>query len=499
MPPSTTTDAGSTPQRRLGWATVLIPVAAMLAVGFWGLNRGSMWQDEEATFDAARRPWGELWSMVHHVDIVHFAYYALMHLWLDISPTEVWMRVPSVLATAASAGLIAAIGARLIGRRAGLLSGLVFATIPFVSFYAQEGRSFALVCAAVLAGCYFLVRAVGAVGTGRRSAIWWFGYAVAMVAAQTLHEFAILALPAHAITLLVSRAPLKTWWRWAGCALVCVLAVAPLAWYSQRQSQQVSWLNRPSWSTVSQLAATFFGPTTAATVLVLITVLAGLIVRRRSGELRIAALALPLMIAPPALLLIVSLVHPLFVDRYVLYSVAGVALLAGAGLDWLAGLLPWRRPADLVCLIVVAGVFIAQLAPLREVRTIGSRNNDLAGAARAVGEGARPGDGVIFMPSKYRAAALAYPHAFLDTRDLAVAQSPTKSDNLRGIDKSRRAVRRAMRATDRIWVVGRSGLKARSNESGAVNERAVLKQDFTMVRSVSVHGMEIGLFVRNGR
>ncbi|MDX2778041.1 hypothetical protein PV379_12050 [Streptomyces caniscabiei] len=51
------------------------------------------------------------------------------------------------------------------------------------------------------------------------------------------------------------------------------------------------------------------------------------------GQIRLPALALPLLIVPGLLLLLLAPVKPLFVDRYVLYSAIGCALLLGAWID----------------------------------------------------------------------------------------------------------------------------------------------------------------------
>lgn len=182
------------------WLMVLLPVVSMLAIGLWGVDRGSMWQDEEATYEVSRRSVAEIWSMVHTIDIVHAFYYLLIHAWSWFGDGEVWIRIPSVVASAASAGLIALIGRRLVSSRAGLVAGLLFSALPFVSFYAQEARSFALVAALVLLATYCLLRSVQTPRTG-----WWLGYAAASATAVVMHEFAVLAVAAHAVMLLFGR------------------------------------------------------------------------------------------------------------------------------------------------------------------------------------------------------------------------------------------------------------------------------------------------------
>lgn len=478
------------------WLPVAIASAVMLALASWGLNRGSMWQDEGATFQVSQRTVPQILAMVHHVDVVHAAYYLAMHAWMSLGGGEVWMRVPSLLGAVASAALVAALATRLANARVGLGAGLLFAATPLVSFYAQEGRSFALVCAAVLAGTYCLLRAA----TGSRW--WWAGYLLAMLVAVALHEFAVLALAAHGVTLLLSRVGRPTWIWWGGAVLLCGLAVAPVAVVSIRQSRQVNWLTRPGLSTVGDLAHQFLGTTLWVLIPVLVLVGIGVSLPARPGEFRLAAVAAPLLVVPPVLLLTASLLQPLFHERYVLFAVAGVPLLAAAGIERVVSRTVHgeaaTRAAWLAMVVIPAAVFALQLPQHQDLRTLKSRNNDLAGAAAVIQRGARPGDAVIFMPARYRAAALAYPVAFTAVKDVALAQTPVQAADLRGVDGSRRAVKKAMLAQDRIWVVGRSDLKVRAGEKGPRNEQAVLRAHFTQVESVPVHGMEVALYVPKG-
>jgi mannosyltransferase len=108
-----------------------------------------------------------------NVDAEHGAYYLLM--WPIVhgaaallgSPivdtfgtAEVVLRLPSLLVMTAAAAGVAALGRRLHSPRAGLLAGLVFAVLPEVSRYAQEGRSYAFVLACAVLASYLLVRAL---------------------------------------------------------------------------------------------------------------------------------------------------------------------------------------------------------------------------------------------------------------------------------------------------------------------------------------------------
>jgi mannosyltransferase len=489
------------------WPVPAACALVMLLVGLWGLDRGSMWQDEAATFEVAHRSVAEILAMLRKVDVVHGLYYLFMHVWLLPGGGEVWMRVPSVLGMAVAAGAVAALGVLLAGRGVGLVAGLLFCAAPLTSFYAQEGRSTALVTAAVLLASVLLVVLADAGASPprsrRRGGLLWAGYAVVMAVAVVLHEFAVLALAAHAVTLLLNRARVGTWLRWLGVAAGCAVLVLPLALASKSQSGQVSWLTRPDGQTLLQLGGELFGTNAVLLLLTVPLVVVGVVSdvrQRRTAGWTVSSVALPLLLVPLVLLLGASLVQPLFHIRYVLFVVAGVPLVAARGLLALAGAAGRVTARPVIAVAVVAVVVVAlaaaQLPQQAEVRTVASRNNDLAAAARVVAEGSRPGDAVIFLPLRYRAAALAYPQDFTKVDDIALATSGVEADNLRGTDKSRRQVRKAMLARERIWVVGRSGLTVRKAEKGALAAQAVLKADFTKTTTVSMHGMQVALFVR---
>ncbi|MFC3577935.1 glycosyltransferase family 39 protein [Streptomyces yaanensis] len=319
--------------RRTDRMAVLVPVVVMFALGLWGLDRDGMWRDEAVTFQVARRSTPQIWHLLGTVDAVHGLYYLLMHMVLAVHPGEVLLRLPSVCGAALTAGLVAALGTRLGRPRVGLWAGLLYAVTPMVGHYAQEGRSYALVAAGVAGATLLLVRAV-------RGGTWW-PYGVVVAVTCVLHEFAVLVLLAHACTLALARVPGKAWLRWlcaVGAALVVLL---PLVLVSRGQAAQVAWLTAPDGRSVERLVGEFAGP--ARVVLVPYLVLMALAVRLPEPKpgVSLAGVALPLMVLPPAVLMGVSQVSPLYDDRYVLYSLAGAPLLAAAGAERVARAV-WR-------------------------------------------------------------------------------------------------------------------------------------------------------------
>ncbi|MFJ3199538.1 hypothetical protein [Streptomyces sp. NPDC086989] len=353
-----------------------------------------MWRDESVTWQVAHRPLGGTAELLGQVDAVHGLYYLLMHAVFQAWDGGLWaLRLPSVAATALAAAGVAAIAHRLAGERAALCSGVVYAVLPPVQMYAQEGRSYALVAAAVVWATYLMLRER------------WAAYTAVLLLGCWLHEFAALALLAHAVTARRSRG-----WRWS--AAVVVLLLLPLAAVSVRQAErQLGWLGRPGWQ---DWAA--YGVLAAAVLL---------LARGPAAPRELVRVAVPLALLPPGLLMAISLVHPWYVDRYVLYALAGLALLAGTRLAAARRRRPWLLTA---ALLVPFGWWSVWL------RTPDSRKDDVLAVAAAVRERARPGDAVLFMPSRRREWLLSSPELYGTLHDLALARTPAASRSLQGTE-----------------------------------------------------------------
>ncbi|MEV5107503.1 glycosyltransferase family 39 protein [Streptomyces massasporeus] len=463
-------------------------MAVMLAIGLWGLDRGGMWGDESVTFQVAQRTVPQIWRLLHDVDAVHGLYYLFMHAVLTVHPSEVVLRLPSVCAATATAGLVAAVGVRLAGPRVGLGAGVLYAITPMTGHYAQEGRSYALVAAGVAGATLLLVRTVDAGG----ARAWWpYGTVVALTC--VLHELAVPVLGAHAVTLALLRVPGRVWSGWGRAAGAVALLVLPLVWVSQGQAGQVAWLVPPGWDRVERLARNFSpgqaGPVFLAALLLMT---AGL------RERRTAAVALPLLLVPPGILMTVSQVRPLYHDRYVLYALAGASLLVAAGAGRVARALGRVRfdgrrmrvgRRQVRVLLGVTGVlavtvtFLNQLPVHRQDRSAAHRPDNLAGVSALAVRQMRPGDPVLFVPSVGRLAALAYPKGFQRVRDIALRESAPRSGTLWGLEANPVELRRRLASVDRVWVVAeRSALDPRRSPPDPVERTklAVLTEDFTV-------------------
>jgi mannosyltransferase len=196
-----------------------------------------------------------------------------------------------------------------------------------------------------------------------------------------------------------------------------------------------------------------------------------------------ATVALPWLVAPPAILLAVSTTHPVYDQRYVEFCLPGLAICVAAGITGL-----WRLAASalgrlarggsasgrsasgqgtsargavalLACLPAVAAA-VALAVALQPadavVRQPSYRPDDLEHEAQIVAANYQPGDIVLFIPVNDRIVSMPFPGPWQQLRDIALADSPVSSDTLYGTDVSPAELLHRYTHVTRVWVVSSS-------------------------------------------
>ncbi|HVB45984.1 MAG TPA: glycosyltransferase family 39 protein [Streptosporangiaceae bacterium] len=506
MPPARQATGGSAVRDRIpGWLVALVPAAAEIVVGGYRIAGPSLWRDEAATISGSQRPIGAILAMVQNEDAVHGPYYLLMHQVIavgGISATA--LRLPSLFAMCIAVAVTALLARRLAGASGlpapgltGLLAGLALTAVPLTTRYAQEARPYAMATMFAVLATYLLVRA--SAGTRRW---WWVLYAAALVLTGMLNLFAVLLAAAHGVSLLVARRWPKsrpedssagvggegaasaevgagrdvaasaevadgTVRRWLVACVAAAVLLAPLAYLSMRQSAQLNWVTRPGLSALAKLGSDFSGAALGLPVVVLLGWLGCVAGRgaRRGGGLTLVVVALPWLVLPPAVLLTISLVDPIYVERYVLFCLPALSLLAAAGLVWLTelsrpfavrrGLAGWQAKAfPLVPSAVLTLLLVSVLVgPQHAVRQADARADNLRAVAAVVAGNELPGDAILYLPWKTDLIGVAYPAPFASLRNIGFGESPTASATLRGLPVSPRVIAARIRTVRRLWTV----------------------------------------------
>ena len=363
-------------------------------------------------------------------------------------------------------------------------------------------------------------------------------YAALVIISSYLNELALLVLAAHAVTVLLARYGRRVFERFVITAVVSALIVAPLALLSVKERGAVGWIPRPDFRQVGILFHDYFGGTTLIAGILFVFALIALL-PARGAQLRLSvqgaagdgpgqagapavawwnrrgaslpSVALPLVALPGGLLMLESLVlHPLYVDRYVLYGEVGAALLAGAGC-YRAGLwlrqeaARWlREPGSaprLAALAVVPGVVVClctlllNLGPQHRARTPQSREFDYGTPSAYIGAHAQAGDGILFFNSFYRKARYGYPADYRRVHDITMAESPQRAGNFNGTDQKFATAEPVMLTYRRIWVLGRPPSERVANPN-ITAESELLMSSYRLVVERQFKGMTVTLWQR---
>lgn len=459
-----------------------------ITLGLWGLSRQhSVWRDESATWQVAQRSIADIWRMLGQVDAVHGLYYLLMHgLFACFGPSTTTLRLPSVLAMAVAAACVAIIGHRLAGAWAGLGGGLALGLLPAVQFYLQEGRPYALVTAGAGISTLLLVTMLERRGRAMR----WAAYGGTVLLCGLLNWLSLLILPAHLATLVWARARRGIWTRWVTASAAATACVLPLILFSRGQANQMSWIPPLTWHMM-------IGPA----VLLAIGGLGALLDRPQTGRLSAAAVGLPLLAVPQVGLIGLSLIKPVFVDRYIVFSLLGLALLIGTALGVaVRAATPWfPRASRWLLPVVVAVAMVALLPQSLAKRSPASRVDDVLAVAADVRRLKKTGDAVLFVPAARRDTKLVSPDAFTGLRDVALIQSPAESGTLKGVEASPTRIMAALLPQRRILLVTDATKVAKpvSAKQDKV-KMSVLKTYFTVVADEQARGRRVTVYERLG-
>jgi glycosyltransferase involved in cell wall biosynthesis len=191
--------ATSRPAAGAGLAVLALTLLAA-ALRFGTLGRQSYWYDELVTVSLLHRSFGGLLHAIPSSEATPYLYYVLAWPWARLFGFgEAGVRSLSALAGTLTVPVTYAAGAVLASRRVGLVAAALVAVNPFLIWYSQEARAYALFALLAAGTVYFFARAWRG---GCRSLIGWAVTAAAAVATQ---YFAVFVVAAEAILLVRCR------------------------------------------------------------------------------------------------------------------------------------------------------------------------------------------------------------------------------------------------------------------------------------------------------
>lgn len=394
-------------------------LGALVAVGaalrFATLDAQSFWQDEAATIDLLRDGFADMLRRLPESESTPPLYYVVAWLWSQIAGTgEIGVRALSALFGTATIPVAYGIGARISGTRAGLIVAALVATNPYLVWYSQEARAYALLVLLTALAVLFLVR-----GNTR-------AWAVTSALAIGTHYFAVF--PAIAGALWLGRRALPA----IGAVGLVGLALLPLA-LDQRSTENAGFIDESSLirraaQVPKQFTTGYDAPAetilTAVALLLVVIAVAGLAHADR-GRLRPVLLVGTATVTVPLALALAGIDYLL--ARNVLPALVPLAAIAAAGFA------AQRFGKEAAALLAVIGAALAIATAIEPAY----QRDDWRGAAAAIGPPERDRAIIVTPPAGilplrlYLPGAREMPPGGLPVSEIAVVSVATRTADRR--------------------------------------------------------------------
>lgn len=338
------------PSVSLGWLVPVLLIAAGARI--LGLGNTDLWGDEAFSVMTSLGPPEKLLSILATSEPHPPLYPFLLAVWLRLfGSSELVARLPSAFAGIASVAVAAALarsfapaGNRRLATVAAVVTALLVALNPFQVWYSQEARMYAQV--SFFAGLATL--ALLRLWHGRRGAIAL--YALAVLGAAGSHYYGLFVPLGHGLAMLATargnRAALVRWARAIALATVLYLPWVYVAlrvftsYYGGAPgSEDLPQVALSSWARIAAGWSLDWTDTVRFASILSILALIGLILPSRSDDDRFLRIVLAFSFATPFVGgYLVSLVRPLYNERYLIVTSLPFILFLSRGVVGVVGL-----------------------------------------------------------------------------------------------------------------------------------------------------------------
>jgi 4-amino-4-deoxy-L-arabinose transferase-like glycosyltransferase len=324
----------------------VVPLLMLFATvaRFATITKASIWHDEGFTMMLIARNPAEIWFGSGR-DVHPPLFYELLHYWTELfGRSELAGRSMSAVAGLATIYVCYMLVKRYFSRQAATIVLLLLAVAPFLIRYSQEARMYGLLGLFTIGGTYALLRYL----EKRNSDYWLIVYALLMAAGLYTHYFTALVIAAHWLYVMTLEVPWRWrfqksfWlsWRWLITNIGIVLLWLPWipSFYGQfSRGQGISWIPKTTERTFTNSIWQNLTFTDAGQLpnwlywTIPLALFAGISImtwRLRHKNPQIKMLYFYTFV--PILLTIgVSIVKPVYQDRYLVFAANGLVVLAG--------------------------------------------------------------------------------------------------------------------------------------------------------------------------
>lgn len=346
---------------RATWGTLVVLTLVAFLLRASHLDGQSLWRDEVDVIRLAGEPIPQLVKNLIRAGHNGPLYYLLMRGWLSLAGySEFALRYLSLCCGVLGVPLVYVTGRHLLGRKAAVLAAVLVAISPFLAWYSQDAKMYALVTALTLLAMTCLLEALAT-----QHGQWWIGFLICASLALYIHMLSVLMIPVYVAAFLLAGPHSARQWRWGLVAFgLLTLPYLPLAIWQLPLALNVYDTGHPFYPIHQMLSLLFnlyargmamVGSWVALTGFIF-AMLAGFFLAtggfpqsdlthdRLSSPAgrRMQFFLLSWLLLPIALVYLISLRTPIFEPRYLIYLAPAFYLLTASGivalsrLSWLA-------------------------------------------------------------------------------------------------------------------------------------------------------------------
>lgn len=193
------------------------------------LGERSLWFDESIEYWMASAPINEIHIAVSTATHDPPFYSYLLHIWQRLGTGEFWMRTPSLFFSVLAIACVIRLSSQALGKRAGIVAGLLMTVSAADIRYAQEVGQYALMVFLVALNLIFLYEAL----TRHDWFLWMIWGITASIAIYT-HYGSVIIVAATAFVVLITQAVQRRWaivWRQIMIGMIAIVSLIPLITY----------------------------------------------------------------------------------------------------------------------------------------------------------------------------------------------------------------------------------------------------------------------------
>lgn len=327
------------------WWVVAIVLFALL-IRLYGLTNASIWSDEAFSLELITYPLRAIWVLSGR-DVHPPLYYVILQGWMELiaSKNLAWARGLSVVFGTLNVALGIWLALLISTRRAAVVAGLLHALLPIAVHYSQDVRMYAMLGTFLIGATIALVYWI----THPQKYGYLVVYIVLMVSGFYTHYFSIFCFCSHWLYLLLIRLPRygrhtyvgrKQWWIANGVMLACYIPWAP-SLLRQLSTSNSYWIMPVSIQSFPSAIWRFFtgndgqvhGTAVFWLLLLVYLLLAVRVVLNLSGKYRFQLLLVICAFLTICAAASISLLRPVFVERYLFFSALMMPLVIAVALE----------------------------------------------------------------------------------------------------------------------------------------------------------------------